>query len=556
MMEDQSARIKALLNKIYPLKMFTDLQKDAIVSHAVIRSVEDGGMLYKEGDPANEMFLILYGAIRLALPVDEDDPKAGVEPLGDLEPGDLVGLEALEQENEYLTRALAVGTAKVACLNMEFLDPLLEDNAILYQVIDLMLDSLKLFLEIDLPWRNPEEAVIFIARRHDTFMLFRMAAPFTIFILSIAVLLFLIVFNPAGGLVIGIAAGIAALLSGLWSIWNYVDWMNDYAILTNERAVFQERVVALYDSRLETPLDAILSTSIDTTQLGRILGHGEVIMKTYTGTLIFPDLAMWETVRQLVDDRRARARETSVQAEKQALQAMVRQRLRLAAPQASAAKPATQPAEESGSVLGRLLSKIFQMRIEKGSEISYRTHWFLLLKNLFFPVVVFLGLMVSVGVYLTGALAFITPLVFGVLFMIAFLLDAFWLWYQYMDWADDQYIVNDEQITDLYKRPLGQEEKRVAPLKSIQSVEFERLGIIGLMLNYGTVYIRVGDVRFTFDDVYNPSEVQRDIFRRIAAQSNRERRKESEAERQRILEMLEAYHEVVKQQTPPPAAKN
>ena len=91
----------------------------------------------------------------------------------------------------------------------------------------------------------------------------------------------------------------------------------------------------------------------------------------------------------------------------------------------------------------------------------------------------------------------------------------------------------------------------MAPLKSIQSVEFERLGFIGLVLNYGTVYIRIGDTRFSFDNVYNPSEVQRDLFRRIASQANRDRRREADAERQRILDVLEAYHEVTRNSLPP-----
>lgn len=555
MMEDQSARIKTLLNKTYPLKMFTDLQKDAIVANAVIRQVEDGKVLYKQGEPANEMFLILYGAIRLTLPMDENDPEAGEEQLGDLEPGDLVGLEALEIENDYLVNAVALGSTKVVCFNMEFLDPLLEDNAVVYGAIRLMLDSLILFLEMDLPWRNPNEAVIFIARRHRAFMLLRMAAPFSIFVVSVIILLFLIVFNSPGALVVGIAAGIAALLSGLWSIWNYVDWMNDYAILTNERAVFQERVVALYDSRQETPLDAIQFTAVSSGQLGRIVGYGDVTIKTYTGTIAFPNMAQWNIVKLLIDDRMIRMRELTLQLEKQALQSMVRQRLRLAAPAAPAAKPAP-PAEEALSGLTKLLSYIFQMRIQKGGTISYRTHWFILLKNIFFPILTLLVLLASVIIYSIGVFTFISPLAFGIVFLIAFLLDNFWLWYQYMDWADDQYIVDDERIKDIYKRPFGHEEKREALLEKVQGVEFERLGILGLLLNYGTVYIRVGDERLTFDDVYNPSEVQREIFQRIVALSNRKRRKELESGRQQILEMLEAYHEVVKQQTQPPAAKN
>ena len=42
----------------------------------------------------------------------------------------------------------------------------------------------------------------------------------------------------------------------------------------------------------------------------------------------------------------------------------------------------------------------------------------------------------------------------------------------------------------------------------------------------------------TFDDVYNPSEVQRDLFRRIAAQADRERRKTVDSERAQILDVL------------------
>jgi hypothetical protein len=157
-----------------------------------------------------------------------------------------------------------------------------------------------------------------------------------------------------------------------------------------------------------------------------------------------------------------------------------------------------------------------------------------------------------VVIRLMGILKFIGDLAFWPIWLVLLLVTGFWLWYQYADWANDIYVVSDEQIVDVYKKPLGQEEKRVAPLKSIQSVEYERLGLIGLILNFGTVFARIGDTRFTFDNVYNPSEVQRDLFHRIAAQTNRERRKEGEAERQRMLDVLEAYHEVMKAQQAAP----
>jgi hypothetical protein len=547
-MDEQSTKVISYLNRIYPLKLFTDLQKEAIASNAPVVRFEEGSALYQEGKPATDFFMILSGQVRLTIPVYEDDPEGGEISLGDLEPGDLFGLEALEEGSEYLANAISLSALTVVRFNLEFIDPFFEENAIPYSVLMVMLSSWKLFMKLELPWRNPEEAVLFIARRHLFFLVRRLLLPLPVFMISLGVLIFLILSNLPGTILVGVIAGLVALITGLWAIWNYIDWTNDYSILTNQRVVFLEKVILLYDNRMETPLDAILSTSVDSTQFGRILGYGDVVLKTYTGTLIFPDLAMWETVRLLIDDRRARARDANLQAEKQTLQNVVRQRLRLAPPAATAPLKAAKPEDRRPS-LAEFLANVFRMRSEKSGVITYRTHWFILMRRMFFPGLALIGVMAIPILRFLGILSFFSDLAFWAVMLIVGLLEFFWLWYRYEDWANDIYIVSDEQIVDIYKRPLGQEEKRMAPLKSIQSVEFERLGIIGLFLNYGTVFIRIGDTRFTFDEVYNPSEVQRDLFRRIAAQTERDRRKEAEDERQRILDVLEAYHEVM---NPPP----
>ena len=85
------------------------------------------------------------------------------------------------------------------------------------------------------------------------------------------------------------------------------------------------------------------------------------------------------------------------------------------------------------------------------------------------------------------------------------------------------YIIAEDQIIDIYKKPLGTEQRRTAQIKNILSVEFERIGFIGLIFNFGTVYIRVGEEEFTFDNVFNPSLVQREIFQRLAEKTRNER---------------------------------
>ena len=127
-----------------------------------------------------------------------------------------------------------------------------------------------------------------------------------------------------------------------------------------------------------------------------------------------------------------------------------------------------------------------------------------------------------------------------VVFLVVFL----WWLYNYIDWHNDIYLITGEQVVDINRKPLGKEERRAAQIKNILSVEYKRLGIIGLVLNFGTVFIRVGEATFSFDNVYNPSEVQRELFHRISQRSLKERQAQGEAERQRMADWISAYHRI------------
>ncbi len=391
-MDEQSAKVLSYLNKIYPLKLFTDLQKEAIASGAPVVNLDQDSQIFEKGKPATDFYLILSGQVRQTMPIYSDDPEGGEIDLGDLEPGDLFGLEALEEEKEYLANAFSLTTVTLVRFNMDFIDPFFDENSLPYSVLILQLASWKLFMKIDLPWRNPEEAVLYISRRHIFFLLRRLILSVPIFMLSLGVLIYLILTDMPGMILVGSIAGLVALLSGLWAIWGYFDWSNDYSILTNQRAVFLEKVILLYDNRMEAPLDAILSASVGSTQFSRIFGYGDVILKTFTGTLVFPDLVKFEAVRLLIDDRRTRARDATLQAEKRTLQNVVRQRLRL--PGAVAPSPVKAvKTEEKRPSLAEILANIFRMRRERGGVITYRTHWFILIKRMFFPLLALAGVL-------------------------------------------------------------------------------------------------------------------------------------------------------------------
>jgi len=124
------------------------------------------------------------------------------------------------------------------------------------------------------------------------------------------------------------------------------------------------------------------------------------------------------------------------------------------------------------------------------------------------------------------------------------LLIPFLLWwvYQYVDWTNDIFQVSPDQIVDIDKTPFGTEERRAAPLENILSTEYQRIGFLGNIFNFGTVYIVVGGSKLEFQDVADPATVQSDIDRRRMARVAAKNAALAAAERERIAEWLVTYH--------------
>ena len=75
-----------------------------------------------------------------------------------------------------------------------------------------------------------------------------------------------------------------------------------------------------------------------------------------------------------------------------------------------------------------------------------------------------------------------------------------------------------------------------------QRLRHERIGIWGLLFNFGTVSARIGKAEFTFDSVHNPAQVQQDIFTRMDERQDQKREVAAARERARMAEWLAAYH--------------
>jgi hypothetical protein len=195
-----------------------------------------------------------------------------------------------------------------------------------------------------------------------------------------------------------------------------------------------------------------------------------------------------------------------------------------------------------------------KLRYEAGETVIYRKHWFVLLKQALAPLAGVIGILVFLGWrliqlyrnpeaallrWVDGSLdtdTFTVAILFVLLFFLA------WLIYEVVDWSNDQFQVTPEQIIDFDKKPFGTESRNAAQLENILGTEYKRLGILGEIFNYGTVYITVGGSKLAFEDVIDPAAVQSDIDRRRMARAAKKKETEVTAERERMAEWLAAYH--------------
>lgn len=497
-------------------------------------------LVFEQGGDATAFYWVFKGRLQM---LHLSRQTRTEENLGFLDEGDAFGYDLFVAREIHRVTVQALSDVTLLRLPGRHIRDVVDAIPELIPRLQLMLDSYNLMLRTTLPWINPEEFVHYITRKHPIFLWLRLLPLLLLGLPILAGFGVTAIFSPQSlWLILFIAS--ALVFTGIL-VWLIADWANDYYIVTSKRVVFQERIVLLYESRTESPNDQVQSTEVDTTFWGRIFGFGNVRIRTYFGSIVFESIRMPYFVEWLVQEQVKRAQSSLRQMEMKALEETIRRRVIHPQPPAPPAPKPPEPVAKP-SRLQAFLADLFHLRYEKGDMIQYRTHWFILLRRTFLPGIIWLAL-VGTGIWLTVATLQGTlknfPLVgvLGLLFVISLAVLG-WLLYNYLDWHNDIYLITNEQVVDINRKPLGSEERRAAPIRNILGVEFKRLGIFGLLLNFGTVYIRVGDTMLTFDNVYNPAEIQREIFHRIALRLQRERQQAAAQDRERILEVLAVYH--------------
>ena len=209
-------------------------------------------------------------------------------------------------------------------------------------------------------------------------------------------------------------------------------------------------------------------------------------------------------------------------------------------------KQETQLVPEKLNLWQSLLAR-FQMRRESNGMITYRKHLYVLFRMTLLPAVCVLGLVVGTAVLyywrVQDQVSLLTP---GMILLIGIGLTALsvlWWLYRFVDWSNDIYRVTAEKIIDSERKPLGDEITKSAPLENIIGLDFERLGFLGVVLNFGNVIINIGtENRFIFYGIHNPARAQRDIFNYMYQRRRKKQQDDTTQEQERVSNYIAAYH--------------
>ena len=500
------------------------------------------------GNPIYEPNQTIQGLLILKAGVADLITPAG-ELLRQLRRGDLLGEELLLDLTAYQTSAFAQTSCELLFYPLSLFHAAQKRLPGLAETSLVMRESQALSLRTPLPWLQKGETVQLMTRKHPLFLILGGLFPIAAFMLVLLLTQYLPQIEARAQLFI---LPIAFAIAIIWLLWNLHNWANDYYLITSKRIIWMEHLSGLYDSRQEAPLSTLISTGIETSREGAVLGFSDVLVRTYVGDIRFKRVAHGETIIKMVEvywyGRKQKVKDLDEAAIRDVLRKKFGKAIQEVTPdeleQEVQATLLAEPEHET-EFNDWLFQDFLKVRFELGDTITYRKHWWVMLRSTFLP---FIGILTAFGILAAASSYRINFLNHQMLMIIAvFLLLSmiFWWFYAYTDWKNDIFEINPSQIIDIDRKPFGKESRRVAPLDSILSIHYEKKGILQVMLNYGTVYISVGNQQLTFDTVADPSTVQQEIFARMGDRQEEINQSEADAEKDRLAQWFRLYHEEI-----------
>jgi len=395
--------------------------------------------------------------------------------------------------------------------------------------------------------QDPQEPWLLRCKRHWIALIRRLPMPVITLLILLTIAFFLhelSIVNSVWSLV-----PFAGLLPLAMLVWAIIDWQNDYYLVTTKRLVYQEQVLLRSHTVDEVPLIKIQSYTITRQLLGNLLGFGTLQIRTAgnRGPIVLDYLHDPEGMQAVIFKQAGHLlSRRKVEERDEIRQELQRLRLGQTAGTQLPDIPSNSSTEKGSHVRIAPSRPLLRLSYAQANSIVWRKHWIFLVRRLFLPLMLFLllsgtlfwaltapGLPSQVGLVLAALLLWFAAL--------------FWVWWEWTDWRNDEYIVTDDSIVDIEKKPLFfSEQRKKASLHMIQSVSLQKPGVLAALFNFGDVLIQTAGPEGTFDfsGVHNPIEVQREVFRRIEAYQETRQRRERARKRAELATWFQVHDEL------------
>ena len=386
------------------------------------------------------------------------------------------------------------------------------------------------------PWLAADEEPLLIRRRHALALVRPLMGWPGILVWLAAVALAAILWQD---LALGMEGAwwLPPLLVVLWVVWCVLDYANDTLVVTPARVVHREKVIGLFESLSEVPLNKIQNIGIRQDFWGGLLGYGRLTVETAATSgiksLSFTYLRAPEVVKTLLLE----AAERMEYARKPGNRRLIRERIEAATQaglRALVRLPASPPpAAQAGPVkagwiaraLQASLGRLFWVARTEGDKVTWRKHPLRLLAKTWAPTLLAAAAGLGYGFLLA-------PLEISAWLLVAALVPlAAWWWWGWADWGNDLYIVTKDRIVDTERKPLRLRSTKTETLfDRVQNVTYELPNLVANLFDFGTVSIYTAGAQGKLDFLFvaHPQKVQAEIFGRLVAFEEEQRRKRQE----------------------------
>ena len=534
-----------LIQFLHSVPLFKRLQDDdlhVLLSVATRETIQAGRDVYRQSDDDKTLYIVYSGQIRLI----HIDPTGVPADVGLAQAGRVLGETALLLAEPHDVTALALTDVVTLTFKRETFMPLQEEYPRLWGRLTPSEPVAKRLHAPHYGWQAADEAVVLFTREHWWGLMRRMFFPL-IALLGIAALLIVIQQTLPTFLGLGALGGV--LILGGIATYAYVDWRNDYWVVTNKRIVHVDKLILIREKRDETPLPSVTQVQYERHGVAAaILDFGDLEVETFTGNIGMRNMPtpmhIKAEIQEEVEKLQARERAAGRKGIRDDLEKrIISNEIVEVTPEQKEEEPHPRPTISFG-IVRYFFPKLVDVQ---GDAIIWRKHWIVLWRKAWLSTLLIVGAALAFLNWYTGAPPLGTHLENGAWWIWPFILGGLgaWWWWVFEDWRNDEYMLTGNRVIEINRTPFSLSEKRrESPLSDFQSTELKIVGPWQKLFRYGTLIVKLPGAQVDFEDIVDPAAAQTEITKRLNAYNAQRAEKEELARRNELTDWFAAYDEI------------